>query len=91
MHDDDADEVAADHLRAALHPKRFSGLRMALDAALGGATITVYDLVVTRLDTGAEVIRTAADTGDPHHLLGQVELDLERKTVGEFLEEWRPV
>ncbi len=32
-----------------------------------------------------------ADTGDPHHLLGQVELDLERKTVGQFLEEWRPV
>lgn len=83
-------EVAADHLRAELVPKRFSGLRMAIDSALGGVSIAVYDLVVTRLDTGAEVIRTAADTGDPHHLLGQVELDLERKSVAEFLEEWRP-
>ncbi len=90
MHDEHP-EVAADHLRAELVPKRFSGLRMAIDTALGGATIAVYDLVVTRLDTGAEVIRTAADTGDPHHLLGQIQLDLERTSVAGFLEEWRPV
>ncbi|GMA28662.1 hypothetical protein [Arenivirga flava] len=88
--DADHPEVAADHLRAELVPKPFSGLRMAIDTALGGLSIAVYDLVVTRLDTGAEVIRTAADAGDPHHLLGQVELDLERKSVAEFLEEWRP-
>jgi hypothetical protein len=31
-----------------------------------------------------------ADLTDPHYLLGQVELDLETKTVAEFLEEWRP-
>ncbi|GMA28857.1 hypothetical protein [Arenivirga flava] len=84
-------EVAGDHLRAELRPKRFAAARFALDAALGGSfSVTVYDLVVSRLDTGAEVIRTPADVGNPHHLLGQVELDLERKTVAAFLEEWRP-
>lgn len=89
MDENDEREVAAEHLRAELRPRRFVGLRLAIDAALGGGVVTVHDLVVTRLDTGAEVIRTPADTGDPHHLLGQVDLDLETKTVEEFLREWR--
>ncbi|QHC68074.1 hypothetical protein GSU68_16865 [Rathayibacter sp. VKM Ac-2759] len=84
----DENDIAAEHLRAELRLRRFSGLRMAIDAALGGGVVTVHDLVVTRLDTGAEVLRTKADIGDPHHLLGQVELDLETRTTAEFLREW---
>lgn len=87
--EDEGREVAAEHLRAELRPKRFAGLRLLIDTALGGGMIAVHDLVVTRLDTGAEVVRTSADVADPHHLLGQVELDLETKTTAEFLEEWR--
>jgi hypothetical protein len=85
----DDHEVAADHLRAELRLTRAGRLRAVIDAALGGGMITVYDLVVVRLDSGAVVIRTPADVGDPHHLLGQVELDLETKSTAEFLEEWR--
>ncbi|WKK72531.1 hypothetical protein Q0F99_06200 [Rathayibacter oskolensis] len=84
----DENDIAAEHLRAELRLRRFSGLRMAIDAVLGGGVVTVHDLVVTRLDTGAEVFRTKADTGDAHHLLGQVELDLETRTTAEFLREW---
>ena len=52
--------------------------------------ITVFNLVVMRLDTGGVVIRTAADIGDPHHLLGKVRLDLETTSTAEFLEKWGP-
>ena len=82
-------EVAAEHLRAELRPRTLTWLRMTIDALLGGGVMTTHDLVVTRLDTGAEVIRTAADIGDPYVLLGQIELELETKTTAEFLEEWR--
>ncbi|MBO0984392.1 hypothetical protein [Rathayibacter sp. SD072] len=83
-------EVAADHLAADLQYTRGGRLRGLLDAALGGGVITVFDLVVTRLDTGGVVIRTAADIGDPHDLLGLVRLDLETTTTAEFLEKWGP-
>lgn len=82
-------EVAAEHLRAELRPRRLSGLRVAIDALLGGNVLTLHDLVVTRLDTGAEIIRTPADLGDPYVLLGQIELELETRTTAEFLADWR--
>ncbi|BDI22276.1 hypothetical protein L3i23_10520 [Herbiconiux sp. L3-i23] len=62
---------------------------LAAGGAGEGDDVGTYDLVVERLDSGREVIRTRADIGDPHHLLGQVELDLETKSVEEFLAEWR--
>ncbi|PPF73213.1 hypothetical protein [Rathayibacter sp. AY1E6] len=86
----DTPEVAAEHLRAELQLRRFGRLRLTIDMALGSGILAPYDLVVVRLDTGAEIIRVKADLTDPHYLLGQVELDLETKTVAEFLEEWRP-
>ena len=49
------------------------------------------DLVVRRRASGAEVLRTAADIGDPHRLLATVRRDLETKTVAEFVGEWRIV
>lgn len=42
------------------------------------------------METRRTFRRVKADLTDPHYLLGQVELDLETKTVAEFLEEWRP-
>ncbi|PPG83298.1 hypothetical protein C5C52_03180 [Rathayibacter sp. AY1E5] len=86
----DTPEVAAEHLRAELQLRRFGRLRLTIDMALGSGILAPYDLVVLRLDTGAEIIRMKADLTDANHLLGQVELDLETKTVAEFLEEWRP-
>ena len=47
------------------------------------------DLVMRRRATGAEVLCTAADVGDPHYLLETVRRDLETKTVDEFVREWR--
>ena len=87
--EDDEREVAAEHLRAELRPRPLGWLRLTVDALLGGGYWTTHDLVVTRLDTGAEIIRTPADIGDPYHLLGQIELELETKTTEEFLQDWR--
>lgn len=50
---------------------------------------SLSDLVVRRRDTGAEVLRTRADLGDPERLLLQVQEDLRTKTVAEFVAEWR--
>jgi hypothetical protein len=47
------------------------------------------DLVIRRRAGGAEVLRTAADVGDPHALLDTVRRDLETQTVEEFVREWR--
>ncbi|QYF73974.1 hypothetical protein [Cryobacterium sp. PAMC25264] len=47
------------------------------------------DLVIRRRAGGVEVLRTAADVGDPHVLLDTVCRDLETKTVEEFIREWR--
>jgi multisubunit Na+/H+ antiporter MnhE subunit len=91
----DEREVAAEYLTARLEPRRLNPLRVLWVAVLaaGGAgdgdDVGTYDLVVARIDTGREVIRTRADVGDPRIVLGQVELDLETKTVAEFLAEWR--
>ena len=61
----------------------------ALGAMFTGSLPATHDLVVYRRDTGAEVIRTPADMGEPEFLLQQVLDDLELKTVSEFIEEWR--
>jgi hypothetical protein len=57
-------------------------------AALGDVEVDA-DLVIRRRAGGAEVLRTAADVGDPHVLLDTVRRDLETKTVEEFIREWR--
>jgi len=89
-------DPASRYLRAELVERRLRGwarLRywvLAIVAALfGDSGPAVFDLVVTRIDSGREVMRTRADVGDPQHLLDTVEADLEEKTVTEFLAEWR--
>lgn len=59
--------------------------------AVGGGPDVVadVDLVVRRRDTGREIMRTPADVGDPEILVHRVRLDLEEKSVEEFLAEWR--
>ena len=59
-------------------------------AAWGDVEIDA-DLVIRRRAGGAEVLRTAADIGDPHILLETVRSDLETKTVDQFVREWRVV
>ena len=83
--------AAATHLRAALverkkTPRYWLGVLVALftqDAP------PIFDLVVTRKDTGREVLRTIADIADPGHLLEQTNADLETMTLEEFFSEWR--
>jgi hypothetical protein len=49
-------------------------------------------LVVRRIDTGREVLRTdAGDLEEADRLLQQVRLDLETRSVREFVAEWRLV
>ena len=88
-------DPAANYLRAELVPHKAAGwalavhwLKMIVSAALGD-TSPGADLVVYRRESGAEIMRTAADVGSPEILLAQVEEDLRTKTVIEFLAEWR--
>lgn len=61
-----------------------------LEAAFGSIpTAPDLDLVVRRIDSGAEVLRTHADVGPPENLLAQVRTDLATKTVAEFVADWR--
>jgi len=88
-------DFAEKHLRADLKERELHGFdRVKYWAGVALATFTheapaIYDLVVTRIDGGATVMRTPADLGDPEVLLDQVRLDLEQKTVSEFFAEWR--
>jgi hypothetical protein len=84
---------AAAHLRATLVERKKTP-RYWLGVAIGLLTQEappLFDLVVTRRDTGREVMRTVADIADPAHLLEQVNADLESKTIEEFFSEWRVV
>ena len=90
-------EVAAEYLKADLEPRSVGLLRTLWEVTLSAITGSdnsssayAYDLVVTRLQGGAEVIRTRADVDDPQFLLERVQLDLEKKTVHEFIREWHP-
>ncbi|MFP7834581.1 hypothetical protein [Marisediminicola sp. LYQ134] len=90
-------EPASNHLVADLEePSGTRARRMirrtwALLRAVWGDVDVDADLVVRRRASGAEVIRTPADVGDPHYLLETVRRDLETKSVDEFVREWRLV
>lgn len=85
------------HLTVDLESTRVGPVRRALrwaGAALEAAFGSIpdapdLDLVVRRIDTGAEVLRTHADIGSPEALLAQVRTDLATKTVAEFVADWR--
>lgn len=89
-------DPAARHLSAALHERRLRGIRKAVHlmllvggeaTGLGGPSIA--DLIVTRTDTGAPVIRTSAGSlEEADALLRRINDDLEALTVEEFLAEW---
>lgn len=88
---------ADEHLTASLEESRAGLLKKtarwvgaALEATMGSIpSAPDLDLVVRRRDTGAEVLRTHADLGDPEALLAQVRADLATKTVAQFIAEWR--
>ncbi|HWR86354.1 MAG TPA: hypothetical protein VN200_10200 [Rhodoglobus sp.] len=90
-------DPASTYLDASLERSRATGVQRAIrwigaiaSAGLGdGVDAPDVDLVVRRRDTGAEVIRTHADTGSPADLLASVREELETQTVTEFLESWR--
>lgn len=90
-------EPASVHLSVDYEKPNSRGLRRAgrwvwsIVSALTGSPEPFLDLVVRRRETGAEVLRTAADAGDPAYLLDTVTADLESKTVEEFVREWRIV
>lgn len=57
------------------------------DPELGRAKL---DLIVTRRDTGATVLRVAAGTPvEASYLIDRVKTDLATKSVTDFLAEWR--
>ncbi|TQL46794.1 hypothetical protein FB562_2319 [Homoserinimonas aerilata] len=90
-------DSAADHLTAELLPRAgslsrrvWSWAKTLLGAATGlGDGLPPVDLVIRRIPSGAEVMRTPADVGSPDFLLEQVRSDLQEMTVDEFLSEWR--
>ncbi|WP_255577064.1 hypothetical protein [Cryobacterium inferilacus] len=88
---------ASNHLIAGLEEpsgtrtRRLLRRAWALVRASWGDVEIDADLVIRRRASGAEILRTAADLGDPHLLLETVRRDLETKTVDEFVREWRVV
>ncbi|MDY0945753.1 hypothetical protein SOM11_07100 [Frigoribacterium sp. CFBP9039] len=67
-----------------------AGLIGSLLTGDGAAATGGVDLVVTRRDTGREVLRTGAGTlEEADRLLATVRNDLETKSVAEFAREWR--
>ncbi len=91
----DVMETADQYLTAELQERRFTGtqriLHFAKIVAMGvfGDQPAMFELVVTRRDSGSEVLRTVADIATPEFLLAQVESDLRTMTVAEFIAEWR--
>ena len=91
----EAMDTASNHLQAALVERQLQGWAKAkywgaaVIGSLYGEAPAMFDLVVTRTTTGATIMRTPADLGDPQALLDQVNSDLETKTIPEFLAEWR--
>ena len=95
MRQDIGMERASNHLIAELEEPSGTRTRLLLRrawvlvrAAWGDVDVDA-DLVIRRRAGGAEVLRTAADVGDPHVLLDTVRRDLETKNVEEFVREWR--
>ena len=95
MRQDMGMDRASNHLIAELEEPSGTRTRLllrrawALVRASWGAVEIDADLVIRRRASGAEILRTAADLGDPHLLLETVRRDLETKTVEEFVREWR--
>ncbi|MFE1645517.1 hypothetical protein ACFM35_08080 [Microbacterium sp. P01] len=98
--DQDAVDRASEHLEAALVPRAGSPLgsamRTAASFALGLITQdtdsgpSMTDLVVTRRETGGEILRLSAGSlSEADQLLGRVRKDLAAKSIAEFLAEWR--
>lgn len=90
---------AADVLQATIELRKEPPTRRALraitglvlGAVTGDATTATsnVDLVVTRLDTGREIIRTpGGSVEEADLLLKSVRSDLESKSVEDFLREW---
>ncbi|OUE24306.1 hypothetical protein [Clavibacter michiganensis] len=96
--------VAAEVLEAVLEPGPRRPVRRAV-RAISGVALTVVglggelsrfgreaQLVVRRIDTGREVLRTdAGDLDEADRLLQRVRLDLETRSVRGFVAEWRLV
>ena len=92
--------VAAEVLEAVLEPGPRRPVRRAVRAigavamaAVGADAVELgreAQLVVRRIDTGREVLRTdAGPLADADQLLQRVRLDLETRSVREFVAEWR--
>ncbi|KAA9153848.1 hypothetical protein F6B41_10430 [Microbacterium lushaniae] len=92
---------AADILQARLEDRRMSRLNKAVRvvssyaiALVSGGTdelLPGMDLVVTRIDTGAEVLRV--DAGQPQeadNMLQATRRDLDEMSVSQFVAAWRP-
>ena len=102
-HDSPADafESAAEHLDVTIVARPGKSGTMTLRTLVNFAAAaftgdsdpmvaTRHDLLVTRRETGGEILRIAAGTlMQADGLLQHVRRDLETKTVGEFLAEWR--
>ncbi|CAQ01013.1 hypothetical protein ACR8AL_00620 [Clavibacter sepedonicus] len=94
--------VAAEVLEAVLEPGPRRPVRRAV-RAIGAIALAVVggdvgglgreaQLVVRRIDTGREVLRTdAGDLDEADRLLQRVRLDLETRSVREFVADWRLV
>jgi hypothetical protein len=93
--------VAADVLEARLEPRPRRPLRRAVRAAGAilfaavGAEVSDLgreaQLVVRRIDTGREVLRTdAGNLVEADQLLQRARLELETRTVRDFVADWRP-
>lgn len=97
---DDEPEVAAEVLEAVLEIGPRRPLRRAV-RAIGAVALAAVgadgsdlgresDLVVRRLDTGHEVLRTnAGSLAEADLLLQRVRLDLETRSITDFVAEWR--
>jgi len=93
----DGPDRAARHLSAALVEREFPGRLRKAQFYIGSALAAIasadppasHDLVVTRIATGREVMRTRANVLEPGLLLDQVREDLESKSVREFFIEWK--
>jgi hypothetical protein len=95
------ESVAADVLEARLEPGPRRPLRRAVRAvgailfAAVGAEVSDLgreaQLVVRRIDTGREVLRTdAGNLVEADQLLQRARLELETRTVRDFVADWRP-
>jgi hypothetical protein len=55
----------------------------------GSHVAVPLDLVVRRLEDGAEIVRTASEHATPEILLATAQADLLHMSPDEFLNEWR--